>query len=83
VPVPEPPLGLWPDKQHPAVGVQVALLDEVPGDRLRRSGQRGQRQPLLPGPLPRLAFLQAEREQLLRGDVHRLGRRRDWFDEPP
>ena len=56
MPVPEPPLGLRSDEQHPPVAIEVALLNQVPGDRLRCGGERGQRQPLLPGPLPHPAF---------------------------
>jgi hypothetical protein len=82
MPVPEPSLGFRPDEQHPAVGIQVALFHQVRGDLRRVDGEGGQRQPFLPGPLPHPPLLQAEREELLRGDVPWRRRRGDRLDKP-
>ena len=77
MPVAEPSLRFRPDEQHPAVGIEVALLHQVRRDLRRVGGERGERQPFLPGPLSLPAFLQAQGEKFMRAIQYRRYR---WAD---
>src|SRR2546429_9844368 len=83
VPAPEAELRFRADEEEAAVVVEGPLFPQVPDDHVCGAVERWEVvPPLWPEPVADAMLLQAQREDLLRDDVARLGGWRDRFDPP-